>query len=239
MPREDRPRAASGARQRDRAHAGDGMEQLEQVRRPRGRCRGARDGRRDGEQRHARGRLRLRQHRRHLGGRPARRAGEHHDEQQVPRHEGARRLRPLEGAQARDLFVARADDLCRIHRELWPRGAGRAHLRRVGDRLPQVRLVRRAHAAPTRRTCRRLYQIMGDALLATGRPILYSLCQYGRMEVWKWGADVGGNSWRTTGDIRDTWESMAASGSVRTCSRRTRSPATSTIPTCWRSATAG
>src|SRR2546426_2227628 len=46
-----------------------------------------------------------------------------------------------------------------------------------------------------------VYQKMGDALLRCGRPILYSLCQYGRAEVWKWGADVGGNAWRTTGDI--------------------------------------
>jgi alpha-galactosidase len=57
-----------------------------------------------------------------------------------------------------------------------------------------------------------VYQVMGDALIATGRPIVYSLCQYGRQDVWKWGADVGGNSWRTTGDIRDTWESMANIG---------------------------
>jgi alpha-galactosidase len=57
-----------------------------------------------------------------------------------------------------------------------------------------------------------LYQIMGDALLASGRQILYSLCQYGRMDVWKWGADVGGNSWRTTGDIRDAWDSMTRIG---------------------------
>jgi alpha-galactosidase len=57
-----------------------------------------------------------------------------------------------------------------------------------------------------------LYQIMGDALLKTGRHILYSLCQYGRAEVWKLGPDVGGNSWRTTGDIRDTWDSMTTIG---------------------------
>ncbi len=57
-----------------------------------------------------------------------------------------------------------------------------------------------------------IYQKMGDALLATGRPIVYSLCQYGRQDVWKWGADVGGNLWRTTGDIRDAWESMARIG---------------------------
>ena len=57
-----------------------------------------------------------------------------------------------------------------------------------------------------------LYQLMGDALLATGRNIVYSLCQYGQLDVWKWGADVGGNSWRTTGDIRDTWQSMSSIG---------------------------
>jgi len=57
-----------------------------------------------------------------------------------------------------------------------------------------------------------IYQKMGDALLKTGRPIVYSLCQYGRLDVWKWGADVGGNLWRTTGDIRDTWDSMTGIG---------------------------
>jgi hypothetical protein len=57
-----------------------------------------------------------------------------------------------------------------------------------------------------------VYQIMGDALLATGRPIVFSLCQYGRLDVWKWGPDVGGNLWRTTGDIRDAWDSMTRIG---------------------------
>src|SRR5262249_21722403 len=57
-----------------------------------------------------------------------------------------------------------------------------------------------------------IYQKMGDALRATGRPIVYSLCQYGRQEVWKWGPEVGGNLWRTTGDISDRWDSMAKIG---------------------------
>ena len=57
-----------------------------------------------------------------------------------------------------------------------------------------------------------VYQKMGDALQGTGRPIVYSLCQYGRDEVWKWGPDVGGNLWRTTGDIRDSWDSMSKIG---------------------------
>jgi alpha-galactosidase len=53
-----------------------------------------------------------------------------------------------------------------------------------------------------------VYQRMGDALLKTGRPIVFSLCQYGRAKVQEWGPNVGGNLWRTTGDIRDQWESM-------------------------------
>src|SRR5213593_2998581 len=57
-----------------------------------------------------------------------------------------------------------------------------------------------------------VYQKMGDALRKVKRPIVYSLCQYGRLDVWKWGAEVGGNLWRTTGDIRDTWDSMTRIG---------------------------
>jgi alpha-galactosidase len=57
-----------------------------------------------------------------------------------------------------------------------------------------------------------IYQKMGDALRTSGRAIVYSLCQYGRLDVWKWGPSVGGNLWRTTGDIRDSWDSMARIG---------------------------
>ncbi len=53
-----------------------------------------------------------------------------------------------------------------------------------------------------------VYQRMGDALRATNRPIVYSLCQYGREKVWDWGPKVGGNLWRTTGDINDTYKRM-------------------------------
>ena len=52
------------------------------------------------------------------------------------------------------------------------------------------------------------YQKMGEALLKSGRPIAYSLCEYGWGNVWEWGAKTGGNLWRTTGDISDKWESM-------------------------------
>jgi alpha-galactosidase len=55
-----------------------------------------------------------------------------------------------------------------------------------------------------------VYQKMGAALEATGRPIVYSLCEYGMGEVEKWGPAVGANLWRTTGDISDSWTSMMA-----------------------------
>ncbi|HUA36937.1 MAG TPA: NPCBM/NEW2 domain-containing protein [Candidatus Sulfopaludibacter sp.] len=58
----------------------------------------------------------------------------------------------------------------------------------------------------------RPYVVMHAALAQQPRDILFSLCQYGMGDVWKWGAQVGGNSWRTTGDIRDTWGSMSANG---------------------------
>jgi alpha-galactosidase len=56
------------------------------------------------------------------------------------------------------------------------------------------------------------YAKMYRALKATRRPIVFSLCQYGRDHVWTWGASVGGNLWRTTGDIRDSYERMAEIG---------------------------
>jgi alpha-galactosidase len=56
------------------------------------------------------------------------------------------------------------------------------------------------------------YQAMGEALVATQRPIVLSLCEYGRFDVGAWGRDVGGNLWRTTGDIEDTYASMSKIG---------------------------
>jgi alpha-galactosidase len=56
------------------------------------------------------------------------------------------------------------------------------------------------------------YAKMRDALRSAGRPIVYSLCQYGEDAVWEWGPDVGGNLWRTTGDITDKYARMAEIG---------------------------
>ncbi len=56
------------------------------------------------------------------------------------------------------------------------------------------------------------YALMRAALDQSSRDILYSMCQYGDEDVWTWGKTVGGNCWRTTGDIQDTWNSMANIG---------------------------
>jgi alpha-galactosidase len=51
------------------------------------------------------------------------------------------------------------------------------------------------------------YRKMGEIVRDLDRDVVFNLCQYGRNEVWKWGGDVGGQCWRTTGDLgleRDT-----------------------------------
>ncbi len=56
------------------------------------------------------------------------------------------------------------------------------------------------------------YIVMREALNKVNRDILFSFCQYGMGDVWKWGAEIGGNSWRTTGDINDSWGSLSSIG---------------------------
>lgn len=56
------------------------------------------------------------------------------------------------------------------------------------------------------------YEVMRGSLDKINRDIMYSLCQYGWGNVWEWGASVGGNSWRTTGDIQDNWRSLSSIG---------------------------
>lgn len=51
---------------------------------------------------------------------------------------------------------------------------------------------------------KRPFQQMGDILKGLDRDIVYNICQYGMSEVWKWGAAVGGQSWRTGGDLGHT-----------------------------------
>ena len=56
------------------------------------------------------------------------------------------------------------------------------------------------------------YVKMSKALKATGRPIVFSLCQYGWDAVWEWAPKAGGNLWRTTEDIQPNWDRIALLG---------------------------
>jgi alpha-galactosidase len=60
------------------------------------------------------------------------------------------------------------------------------------------------------------YILMRGVLDTLDRDIVFSLCQYGWGSVWEWGDRVGGNVWRVTGDITDTWVSMSAIGFQQT-----------------------
>ena len=56
-----------------------------------------------------------------------------------------------------------------------------------------------------KRNAEEAYSTMRDALKATGRPIVFSMCEWGTAKPWIWAADTG-NLWRTTGDIVDLWK---------------------------------
>lgn len=55
------------------------------------------------------------------------------------------------------------------------------------------------------------YTTMSDALVAAGRPVVFSLCEWGMSEPWKWAAPVG-HLWRTTGDITDCFDCVVDHG---------------------------
>ncbi|MGA8153320.1 MAG: glycoside hydrolase family 27 protein [Terriglobales bacterium] len=57
----------------------------------------------------------------------------------------------------------------------------------------------------TTQDARAAYRLMRDALDASGRSIVLSICEWGTAKPWLWGHEVGGNLWRTTGDIQDRW----------------------------------
>jgi alpha-galactosidase len=80
-------------------------------------------------------------------------------------------------------------DLCSFMAEVMEKQA-------PNDKGAQMRLMIAAYAR------------MARALRATGRPIVFSLCQYGLDAVWEWAPSVGGNLWRTTGDIEPNMSSI-------------------------------
>jgi alpha-galactosidase len=55
----------------------------------------------------------------------------------------------------------------------------------------------------------RRYSAMGNALRASGRSIVYSICEWGQVQPWEWAGDIG-QLWRTTGDIQDNWASLSS-----------------------------
>ena len=130
----------------------DGLEQLEQVRLQRERTDDPRDRRRHGVERHEGRRLPLREHRRLLAWR-ARREGFHPPARRAfsVRHEGAGGLRAFEGPEVGHLFGCGLENLRRQARQPRLRIPGRADVRGVGHRLPQVRLVRHQRPQGRRR----------------------------------------------------------------------------------------
>lgn len=61
------------------------------------------------------------------------------------------------------------------------------------------------HAPADVNTARTRYKAMGDALKASGRNIVFYICEWGVREPWKWGAEAGGTCWRASYDTRDCW----------------------------------
>jgi len=82
-------------------------------------------------------------------------------------------------------------DLCSFRQDVMAKQA-------PDDKAAQMRLMIAA------------YDKMGKALKASGRPIVYSLCQYGWDAPWEWAPALGGNLWRTTGDVQPNWGSIYA-----------------------------
>jgi len=73
--------------------------------------------------------------------------------------------------------------------------------------IPEVMEKQAPHDKPTQmRLMIASYDKMSRALKATGRPIVFSLCQYGWDAPWEWAPALGGNLWRTTGDISADWD---------------------------------
>jgi alpha-galactosidase len=158
--------------------------------------------------------------------------------QKFPNMKAAHRLRPQQGPQDRHLLVPRCAHVSRACRQSRIRSDRREDVGGLGIRSPQARLVLvRQHdpkqaiadlqkpysSCATRwRKCR---ATSSTASASTG----WAKCGSGAR-------NVGGNLWRTTGDLTDVWSNMAAVGSGRTTRSNGRSPGTGPIPTCSSSA---
>ena len=111
------------------------------------------------------------------------------------------RLRSFQRSEVRNLFRRRHQHMRGPPGKPRPRISRRAPIRSLGRRLLEIRLVQHWHTNDAQAA----YKTMSDALKSTGRPIVFSLCEWGDHKPWLWGKDVG-NLWRTTGDITDCWD---------------------------------
>lgn len=57
-------------------------------------------------------------------------------------------------------------------------------------------------------TAKTRYKKMANTLRNSGRQIVFSICEWGGRQPWFWAANAGGQLWRTTGDVRDSWQSV-------------------------------
>jgi alpha-galactosidase len=57
-------------------------------------------------------------------------------------------------------------------------------------------------------TAKARYKKMADALRDSGREIVFGVCEWGLRKPWLWAGQMGGQLWRTTGDIRDKWTNI-------------------------------
>ena len=69
------------------------------------------------------------------------------------------------------------------------------------------------HAPADRQTAATRYKAMGDALKASGRDILFYICEWGQRDPWLWGSEAGGTCWRVTYDSRENWDAGSHDGS--------------------------
>ena len=155
-------------------------------------------------------------------------------QQQISRHESSRRLCSQERTEAGNLS---SPDQTRalVMKVVMVMKTGCTNLRGLGYRLSEVRLVWSANSH-RRRDARDLSKD-GRRVVEDRSANCLQPCQYGRLDVWKWGADVGGNLWRTTGDIRARGTPWPTSDFARTNLPRMRSLDIGTIRTCLRLAT--
>lgn len=70
------------------------------------------------------------------------------------------------------------------------------------------------HAPADVETAKARYAAMAKALRASGRDITLNICEWGVRKPWRWAAQVGGQTWRATGDVRDMWKDIVKQGGM-------------------------